>query len=175
MACTVTVDMTGLLAKLDTMNTHLADINASLVAMVSGNAIGAIANVLSGPESAIVKLGAAVISSVLQTASGDSPIDYRDDLIALRRAIKADADINSLANRIVADDSPSLGQRILQSENDEIFGDVGCLSDRLGPLPFDNQVEATNVAWALSPGTQNVAEAIDDLDFHGYPIPGGLP
>lgn len=165
--CTVTVDMTGLLAKLDTMNGHLSDINTSLVAIATGTAIGAAANLFTGSSSWLATLAGTVVSNVLQANIAGDTSGIHTDLQAIANAMVAPGFTLPLADRIAPDTSPSLSQRLVSYDaTDPVFEDVGPLADRLSPLPTDAQRDAVDDAWSTDPSTDNIADQVAGLVFN---------
>lgn len=168
MACTVTVDMTGILVKMDTMNGHLADIITALTAIATGVDVGAAANLLTGSTSWLATLAGAVVSNVLQTNIGTEGDDLSDNIASLRKALVPDGFHLTLAERIAPDLAPSLAQRLLQwPDTDPPFVDLGAIADRMSPLPTDIQCDRMDAAWddAHSLVTDNIADQVAGLVF----------
>jgi hypothetical protein len=168
MGCTVTVDMSGLLTRLDTMNTTLNSIQSDLAALAAATALGDLATLLTGSGSPLATLASAIVSGVLQAAftGSSSPATSIDNL---RKALVPDGYTLTLSERIAADKSPSLAQRILQADNDPMFTDLGALADRIAPLPTDVQCDAVDDAWSTQPTTDNLADNIESLQFGAQP------
>jgi len=173
MGCTVTVDMSGLLSRLDTLNTTMSSIQTDLATLAAATALGDLATLLAGSGSPLATLASAIVSGVLQTAfsGGGSPSTSIDNL---RKALVPDGYTLTLSERIAADKTPSLAARVTQYSpegggGDPAFTDLGCLADRMSPLPTDVQVQAANEAWETEPTTDNIADNIDSLQFGAQP------
>lgn len=176
MTCTVTVDMTGILAKLDTMNAKLAIIADALSTNTYSAVAGSVPAALLALGSFSASASAAIISNEFSVNLGTGAGDLENQVKLLRQALVPDGFHLTLSERIAADQAPSLAQRIVDyPEADPFFLNIGTIGDRIGPTPTDSQADATDQAWTNSPGTQNLAEALYDLGFWGDPVPGGLP
>lgn len=173
MACTVTVDMSGLQTQLTDIANTLANINTSLATLAGATALGDLATLLTGSGSMGAAIVSAIVSGVLQTATSGSSPDV-DALVALRQALVPDGFTLTLSERIAADKTPSVAQRFLQylpagGGGDPAFLNLGAIADRISPLPTDAQVAAVNLAWKTEPTTDNLADNIDSLQFGAQP------
>jgi hypothetical protein len=172
MACTATIDMSGLGPYLDTMNGHLADITLCLAALSGATTASAVATLIGDIETPLQKLGTAIVASVLQANTTGDPADLITALNSIKKAILADGQAGDLARRIAPPNSPSLANRLVNWEaGEDVFDDVGSVADRLAPLPTDVQCNATDLAWSTMPGSQNIAEQVFDSTILGYPWP----
>jgi hypothetical protein len=157
--------MTGILAKLDTMNGHLQVIADSL----SGNTYGAVAGSLAN---FIGSINGAIVSNEFAVNLGTGPNDLENQVKLLRQALVPDGFQLTLSERIAADKSASLAQRIVQDDaNDPAHTDLGAIADRISCKPSDVQCDAADNAWqnpTPQPSTPNLSDAIADL-FGNWP------
>lgn len=183
MACTATVTATGLIAAIATVETqqeitniHLQGLLDILQEGTSGTwPLTKMAVALTTIATAMGTIAGAIASGKVQIVITELPAGLSDDLLGIANTICKDGYVLPLADRVSADVTPSVAQRIVQAIGlDPPFGDLGAIGDRMGPTPSDAQCQATDAAWAPEPGTANIAEAIDQLGYLGSPVPGGL-